>query len=283
MPHVRWTAMLALAGCTFLSGPGAAAPPRHEDHLNDETSIRTAEDDRPLLAGPEIEESESSGALYGNAMLRRADVTIPPQRWLRLIRLVDLRPDQRTAIRRIEQAFRERAREFRTTHGKELDALNQRRRAAQVEDGPPLTPQDLARFREIMQHAPGAAEAQQKIWAILDEDQQTVAKDILESERQRLIDARLKRDQGMTTSDQMSQAPDDPASDSESDSDAEEMDRDADDTEMRTLRDRIRDVRRRQRRFYPRRPGRPRGAPPWESDYEFSFNDGHAGTEGANS
>jgi hypothetical protein len=158
----------------------------------------------PLLGGPEIFEEEEVGpsAFGGPDRTRAAAASVPPDRWLRLVRQIGLDDVQSAEVDRIEREFRDAQRAHLREHGEDLRRLAEARRAAQ-RDRQPIDPALARLAQEIEQESPKMADAQQEIWNLLDEGQQSKFRDVLAAEHERLREQRAARERAAVSGDEM--------------------------------------------------------------------------------
>jgi Spy/CpxP family protein refolding chaperone len=225
-----------------------------------ESSEGAAQSKEELLAGPEVREDDTALPADFTGASQRAAAVISAEAWMRIVRSLDLTDEQTARINTIEQEVRQAMLEFRQTYGEELREFERLRREA-VASGKRPTEEMQRRYAEINKLAPSPVEAQEKIWALLTEEQQTAMSARLEELRQRMIEERQRRaGEQQNTDVPMDQmmAPRRPG-----------------DPEERTIaEDGIDHAGQRRLRFLRQRQlSRPPGAPPTGREREFQFDD----------
>lgn len=137
----------------------------------------------PLLAGPKVTaQAATEGDSAFNASARPRPVVIGPQRWLRLLRQVDLDAGQRAAIREIVAEFRQATGAFRDEHGERLKTLRQEAKAAR--EAGRVLPEDRQReLRRLREKQPERVDCLGRIWAVLDASQQQRMRELLTEAR----------------------------------------------------------------------------------------------------
>lgn len=162
-----------------------------------------------LLRGPRVEpEAEApvrrrrgaAAPAPGGASAMGAAEPLPMPEFLAALRGVGLSSEQQVSIREIVQAHEERVRDFMETHGPEMRRLRQQIQAMREggpratsppmrDGGEAMTPESAQALRgraEALREAmPSPAEAQTRIWALLDESQRRVLGDRLAQRRER--------------------------------------------------------------------------------------------------
>jgi hypothetical protein len=148
-----------------------------------------------LLAGPKVDEDGSRVANTGFAPTARGrrGPEVPPRRWLELFDGLDLTETQRSNAEAIVDDLKATAAAFNREHGRELRSLQQVMRQAR-RDRTDVPREDVTRLQELRQLQPKPAEAQRRLWNLLDEVQQIGFQAKLDEARQRIIERRARRD-----------------------------------------------------------------------------------------
>jgi len=252
----------ALFASPALAQGDAPAPPA--EHVKQD-------DGAPLLGGPEVFEEEEVGpsAFGGPDRTRAAAASVPPDRWLRLVRQIGLDDVQSAEVDRIEREFREAQRAHLRDHGDDLRRLAEARRAAQ-RDRQPIDPA-LARLAlELEQKAPKMTDAQQEIWNLLDESQQSKFREVLAAEHDRLREQRAARERAAMSGDEMMTTGDSMMADDAADRRARRSAEAGGAAGDGALDERSQ---RRARFLRSLQKSRPAGDPPAEADRRFRFDD----------
>jgi hypothetical protein len=152
-----------------------ASRPAKDDAGSAETAT---EQDRGILSGPTIgDEPRRARDRFGSDSPRQDRPRVRPRQWFRVIRELDLTPDEQQEIQPLVRAFQQAALAFQAEHGDEMRRIQQELRALQQDDGNAETIAALrARGRELNEKAPKIEPVQQEIWSLLDEDQQARAR-----------------------------------------------------------------------------------------------------------
>jgi len=160
--------------------------------LAQESSQGSSQSKEELLAGPEVHEDDAALPADFTGASQRAAAVISAEAWMRILRSLNLTEEQTAEINAIEQEVRQAMLEFRRTYGEELREFERLRREA-AESGKRPTEEMQRRYAEINKLAPSPVEAQEKVWALLTEEQQTEMSARLEELRQRMIEERRRR------------------------------------------------------------------------------------------
>lgn len=161
--RILGTMILAVAVCgTAVVGDDKAEKPQ---------TPPAAED---VFSGPKVDESAPSdrpdrpGGDRGRA---RANEGAQPRLWMMAMRDMDLSDEQREKVRFVMQDLQDSMRKFRETHGEEMRGLMETMREAR-ENGT-MPPREVAeKLRSLEQSRPKIEQYQEKIWSILNDEQQ---------------------------------------------------------------------------------------------------------------
>lgn len=161
--RVFGTMILAVAVCgTAVVGDDKAEKPQTQPAAED------------VFSGPKVDESAQSdrpnrpGGERGRA---RANEGMQPRLWMMAMRDMDLSDEQREKVRFVMQDLQDSNRKFRETHGEEMRGLMETMREARENGAMP--PREVAeKLRSLEQSRPKIEQYQEKIWSILNEEQQ---------------------------------------------------------------------------------------------------------------
>lgn len=223
-----------------------------------ESNEGEAQEKDDLLAGPDVREEEADLPADFTGASQRAAAVITSEVWMRTLRSLSLTVEQAAQIGAIEQEVRQALLEFRRTYGEELREFERVRREA-IASGKRPSPEMQLRYAEINTLAPSAVDAQERIWALLTDDQKADMSTRLEQVQQRIVDERRRRAAGPQESgqpmDQMMQGAAENGERTIADNDIDE----AGQRRLRFLR--------------ARQLSRPPGTPPSDREREFRFED----------
>lgn len=187
--------VLTLAGCSFVAvGGWVSAQSTQPDRKQTQESKQTKEssDDKGILAGPKVnEESLDANRGFGEGDRARREVTVPPQMWFRLLNQLDLSEEQKSEMRVFVAAYEEATRAYREEHADKIRDLEQKVQA--MRDGEVAPDRTVAQeLQRIRNGAPKIDPVQEKVWAILSDEQQSTMKARLAEVRVQLEERRRR-------------------------------------------------------------------------------------------
>lgn len=153
-----------------------------------------------LLAGPKVEpeatqQRNNPGRPNANAGDQKREIDIPFQQWVGAIRGLGLSQEQQEKARAAVAEFQEATREFQNEHGDAMRQLvSEMREARQNGTEPPKEARD--QMRQFEEARPKPDVYKERIWALLNEQQQNQMKEKLEAMRKEMMEKRGDRKDG---------------------------------------------------------------------------------------
>ena len=190
--YASWL-LLAMMGL----GSSALAVPVDDEsgkQTDDSPNAQESEDsgDGGLLAGPKVDEEPASddNPAFGGEERARQTTQIPPGRWFLILQEIELSDEQRAEANAIAEEYEQAASKFRAETRVEMRQLQDeidKAREANLDD-----PKLRERYREIQSKAPPPQAYQDRIWQILNAEQQEVFRAKLEEARQAIAERRAR-------------------------------------------------------------------------------------------
>lgn len=188
--NLGYAAVLALALCSVLS---------LATYADDDTAAPAkpaAKDDGGLLAGPKVDEEPAAPdnpAFAGEDKMRQS-VEIPALRWFMVVNELELSDEQSADVKNIASEYQDALRTFRKDHAEELSQLQARMRESRASGN--FDPKLRDAYRQVQDQAPAAEPFQDRIYKLLDEQQQADLRERLETLRTEIAERRAKEREG---------------------------------------------------------------------------------------
>ena len=194
---------LVLGACLILGLTTAIATAQSSEKSSSEqtSADQASSSDTSFLAGPPVSDRAStSSAGFGAESGPRTErpIVVPVTQWLRTLRQVDLTPEQSKQTRQIAGELRDASQAYRKANAEEIKAVREMIKQAR-EDQQRLSDEQRARIDALHKKRPDVEAFQQRIWALLDADQQARMTSLLAEQREAIAKRRAKlREEGMS-------------------------------------------------------------------------------------
>ncbi|MGI9015463.1 MAG: hypothetical protein ACR2GY_14620 [Phycisphaerales bacterium] len=239
--------------------------------------VQSQQKDEGILSGPIVRETpgEAGGFMPGTReAARNRGGAMTPQRWLEMVRELNLTDEQRAAIEGQVAAFENQQRAFQAEHGETLRKFNEARQQARRDGNDGRLDRELIEKVQAAQAVAPKPEAfQQAVWDLLNDEQQDVIIEQIETTRRRQMQRREQQQRERAN-----------AEDGAAMSDTMAMRENADgagDRPRSRARTALDPASRRRLEFLRRHQSdRPAGTPPSTDDLEFDFETESEGDDG---
>jgi Spy/CpxP family protein refolding chaperone len=128
-----------------------------------------------LLAGPTMQDEEVTNEDMAASRQQTTGIKVNNRKrqhlWMQTLRSIQLTEDQEVVIQGLVKDHENLGREFRKTHGEELQKLRKEIQSAR-DEGKPVNKESRTRMNKLMESAPSTSIYQDKVWKVLTPDQQ---------------------------------------------------------------------------------------------------------------
>lgn len=191
----------------LLIGAAANALPIDDEAAGD--GAKKPDDNGALLAGPKVKEEPGAtdNPSFGGDERLRQTVEIPSARWFAALRGLGFTAEEREQVEAVAREYQDVAAAFRKENAAALREMQERIRKLN-ESGEP-DPKLREKYRELRDSAPDAQPYQDRIWQMMNEEQQEAFKVKLEEIRKELAERRAAQREDQINSMRRESRPDD--------------------------------------------------------------------------